>query len=318
MELLAALAVGIGLAFVVVGLMARARKRQDELMELLELPYAEQDLDPDEVVERLGLLAPTTGAVNELLDQLQLLDRIEARLVKARVPLRPGEYVLLAVGTTVAVGVWVALWSGAWWSGLIAIPFVPLGFVAVLDRRLAMRSRAFEEQLPPTLGLIASSLRAGHTLLRSIDMMVEETPPPMRDEFERVLAETRLGLPLMDALDRMAARVEVPDFEWIVHAIRIQQSTGGKLADLLFTLAEYMRAREELRREVRVLTAEGRFSAAVLLALPFVIGVWIQVSNPGYMANMVSPFGFMMFGYAAVSMAIGTFIMVRMVKAVQL
>ena len=122
----------------------------------------------------------------------------------------------------------------------------------------------------------------------------------------------------MDALDRMAERVELKDFEWIVHAIRIQQSTGGKLADLLFTLAEYMRAREEVRREVRVLTAEGRFSAYVLIGLPFVIGGWIQMSNPGYFAEMLNPMGYLMLGAGAVMMVIGSVIISRMIKAVDL
>ena len=318
MELLAALAVGAGLAIVVVGLLMRGRARQNEILEYLELPFGEEDVDPDEVVERVGLLAPTTGAVNDVLERMDILDRIAAKLERARVPLRPGEYVLLAAAWTLAFAMWAALFSGAWVVGLVPLVVVPLAFAAFLDRRIAQRTRAFEEQLPPTLGLIASSLRSGHTLLRAIDMMVEESPSPMREEFERVLAETRLGLPLMDALDRMAERVELADFEWIVHAIRIQQSTGGKLADLLFTLAEYMRAREEVRREVRVLTAEGRFSAYVLVALPFLIGGWIQLTNPTYFSNMWSPLGMVLLGAGAVAMAIGTFIINQMIKAVDL
>lgn len=318
MELLAAVAVGAGLALVVVGLLTRARARQDELLAYLELPFAEEDVDPDELVERVGLLAPTTGAVDEMLTKLDLVDRIGAKLQRARMPVRPGEYVTLAATTTLAVGMWIALFTGAWAAGLVALVLVPMGFAAFLDHRISKRTRLFEEQLPPTLGLIASSLRSGHTLLRSIDMMVEESPPPMSEEFERVLAETRLGLPLMDALDRMAERVELKDFEWIVHAIRIQQSTGGKLADLLFTLAEYMRAREEVRREVRVLTAEGRFSAYVLIALPFLVGLWIQVSNPGYFSSMFQPIGYLMLVAGALMMGIGAFVISRMIKAVDL
>lgn len=318
MEVAAALVVGVGLAFVVVGLMLRARARQDEILEYLELPFGEEDVDPQEVVERVGLLTPTASAVNDLLEQADLLDRIAARLEKARLALRPGEFVLLVAAVTLAVGVWAALFSGHWAVGLLAVAAVPFGARTVLDWRIRQRTRAFEEQLPPTLGLIASSLRSGHTLLRSIDMMVEETPSPMRDEFERVLAETRLGLPLLDALDRMAQRVELADFEWIVHAIRIQQSTGGKLADLLFTLADYMRAREEVRREVRVLTAEGRFSGYVLVALPFIVAGWIQFTNPTYFSNMLTPIGYLMLGAGAVSMAIGSFIISRMIKAVDL
>ena len=318
MELLAALLVGLGLALLVVALLRRARRRQDEMLAYLELPFSEEDYDPQEVVERIGLLQPSIGAVDEALGRMELGTRIAAKLEKARVPLRPGEYVLAAAVSTLAVSLWSWLLTDQVLIGLVVALLVPVGFVAYLDRRIRKRKQAFEEQLPPTLGLIASSLRAGHTLLRAIDMMVEETPPPMSEEFERVLAETRLGLPLLDALDRMAERVGVADFEWIVHAIRIQQQTGGKLADLLFTLADYMREREEVRREVRVLTAEGRFSAIVLAALPFLVAIWLQISNPGYFAPMLSGGGIAMLFAAALMMGIGVFIIVQMVKAVEL
>ena len=318
MELASALLVGLGLALLVVALLRRARRRQDEMLAYLQLPFSEEDYDPQEVVERIGLLQPSIGAVDDALGRMELGTRIAAKLEKARLPLRPGEYVMLAGSATVALALWSWLLTDQLLVGLVVALLTPAGFAAYLDRRIRKRKQAFEEQLPPTLGLIASSLRAGHTLLRAIDMMVEETPPPMSEEFERVLAETRLGLPLLDALDRMAERVEVEDFEWIVHAIRIQQQTGGKLADLLFTLADYMREREEVRREVRVLTAEGRFSALVLAALPFLVAIWLQISNPGYFAPMLTGGGiFMLFG-AAMLMGIGVFIIVQMVKAVEL
>ena len=103
-------------------------------------------------------------------------------------------------------------------------------------------------------------------------MMCEEAEPPLSEEFARVVYETRLGDPLVDALDRMAERLDIRDVDWVVQAIRIQQTVGGKLADLLHTLADFIRAREEIRREVHVLTAEGRISAWVLAALaPFLL-----------------------------------------------
>ena len=318
MELFAALLVGLGLAVLVVALLRRARRRQDEMLEYLQLPFSEEDYDPQEVVERVGLLAPSIGAVDDALGRMEMGARITAKLEKSRLPLRAGEYVMFAAATTLAVALWSWLLTDQLLMGLVVALVLPLGFKFYLDRRIRKRKQAFEEQLPPTLGLIASSLRAGHTLLRSIDMMVEETPPPMSEEFERVLAEVRLGLPMLDALDRMAERLEVPDFEWIVHAIRIQQSTGGKLADLLFTLADFMREREEVRREVRVLTAEGRFSAIVLGALPFLVAIWLQISNPGYFAPMLQGGGIAMLFLAAMMMGIGTFIIVQMVKAVEL
>ncbi|MBA3268029.1 MAG: type II secretion system F family protein, partial [Acidimicrobiia bacterium] len=156
----------------------------------------------------------------------------------------------------------------------------------MVKRRISKRRRAFEEQLPDALTLIASSLTAGHTFLRAIQMMCEESEPPLAEEFSRVVSETRLDDPVVDALARMATRLEIRDLDWIVQAIRIQQTVGGKLADLLHTLADFIRAREEVRRDVTVLTAEGRVSAWVLTAMaPFMLFA-IQMMSPGYMKPM--------------------------------
>src|SRR5207302_8549050 len=122
-------------------------------------------------------------------------------------------------------------------------------------------------------------------------MMGEESEPPMSEEFARVVAETRLGDSVVDSLARMAQRLELRDLDWVVQAIRIQQTVGGKLADLLHTLADFIRAREEVRREINVLTAEGRISAYVLAALPVVLFMLVQVISPGYMKPMYHGYG---------------------------
>jgi tight adherence protein B len=193
----------------------------------------------------------------------------------------------------------------------------PLLAQAYLSRRLTRRSRKFEEQFPDALTLIASSLSAGHTFLRAIQLMCEESDAPLSEEFARVVHETQLGDSVTDALDRMAQRLDIRDVEWVVQAIRIQQQVGGKLADLLHTLADFIRAREELRREVMVLTAEGRFSAYVLGVLPLFLLVLIQVINPGYMDPMFRGWGWAWLGGAALSVAFGMLIILRMVKKVE-
>ena len=142
--------------------------------------------------------------------------------------------------------------------GVVLAPLAPLGIRVAIALRIRRRRRAIEEELPTALSLLASSLEAGHTLVRAVDLMSQETNGPLAEEFAVVLAETRLGAPLADAMDRMADRVEIEDLEWVVQAIRIQQEVGGRLSELLHTLAEYLLAREEVRREVSVLTAEGR------------------------------------------------------------
>ena len=317
-ELAVALLVGIGLALVVVALLRRGRARQDAILAYLELPFGEEDVDVDELAERAGLLRPSAAAVDEVLAHLQMVDRIAARLERARVPLRPGEFVLLVALVGVALGVWSTLATGQLLLGGLAIVVTPPLAAGLLGRRVSQRRRAFEEQLPATLQLLAASLRSGHTLQRGIENLVAESPQPMSDELERVVAETRLGMPLVDALDRMADRVGLKDVEWIVHAIRIQQQTGGKLADLLFTLSEFMRSREEVRREVRVLTAEGRLSAVVLAGMPFLVAIWIQVRNPDYLAALTSGFGLVLAMFGGLLMCIGLFVITQMIKAVDL
>jgi tight adherence protein B len=129
-----------------------------------------------------------------------------------------------------------------------------------------------------------------------------------------VVNETRLGDSVVDALGRMAQRLEIRDLDWVVQAIRIQQTVGGRLADLLHTLADFIRARDEVRREVKVLTAEGRMSAWVLTALcPFML-LAVQFLSPGYMKPMYSGWGLIVLAGTGVMVAFGATIIFRMTK----
>jgi tight adherence protein B len=112
----------------------------------------------------------------------------------------------------------------------------------------------------------------------------------------------------------MAARLDIRDVDWVVQAIRIQQTVGGKLADLLHTLADFIRAREEIRREVDVLTAEGRISAWVLGGLPLFLLVAISTLNPGYMDPMYQGWGPVWLAGSAVLCGVGVGVINKMVK----
>jgi len=184
----------------------------------------------------------------------------------------------------------------------------------VLRRRVAKRRRAFEAQLPDALSLVASSLSAGHTFLRAVQMMCEESGPPLSEEFSRLVAETRLGDPVVDALERMAQRLQIRDMDLVVQAIRIQQTVGGRLADLLHTLADVIRARDEVRREAMVLTAEGRMSAYVLAGLVPFLFVMIQVLNPQYVQPLYHGWGLALLIGCAVSVVSGMLVILRMIK----
>jgi tight adherence protein B len=313
--LIAALAVGAGLALAVVSILQRAQERDNDLAAILQLPFGERDIPIEAVTEsRAALLERTVSLATGGLEHFNLMARVAGELERARLPLRPGEFVLAAAGGGAGLGALMFFVTGQALLGLISAvagPFLAWNFVKF---KVARRRKAFEAQLPEALSLIASSLQAGHTALRSVQSMVEESEPPLSEEFERVVAETALGDPLVDALERMAQRLDVEDLAWVVQAIRIQQTVGGKLADLLFTLAEFMRGREEIRREVKVLTAEGRMSAWVLGFMPVGLFFFIKTTSPDYIAPMFHGGGLIALIGAGVSVAIGIGMIMRMVK----
>jgi len=315
---LAMLLVGAGLSMVAVGVLGRVYRREEELAQILDLPWGEQDVELQAVTQRRSpIVENTVGAAGALVDSFDAKGSLLAKLERSRVPLRPGELVVVTIaGGLVGGAVIAAATSNVLFgiAGVLAAPFVANAY---LDRTIRNRRKRFEEQFPEALTLIASSLSAGHTFLRSIQMMTQEAGGPLAEEFGRVVSETELGDPLLDALQRMADRLDMRDVDWVVQAIRIQQTVGGKLADLLHTLADFIRAREEIRREIDVLTAEGRVSAFVLGGMPVALLGFISVVNPEYMEPMYQGWGWVWLGIAGLITVVSIGIILRMVNSVE-
>jgi tight adherence protein B len=312
--LFAAGAVGLGLAVITVALLQRGRERDNELAFILQLPWGERDVPVEAVTESRAFFERTISLAQSGLERFSLTARVSAELERARLPLRPGEFVLVAVGGGIGLGLTAWFLTSQLLLGALSCLAGPFLAWTFLRFRVSRRRKALEAQLPEALALIASSLQAGHTPLRAVQALVEECEPPLSEEFARVVAETSLGDPLADSLDRMAERLELPDLAWVVQAIRIQQTVGGKLADLLFTLSEFMRAREEIRREVRVLTAEGRLSAWVLGGLPVFVFFSVKTMNPEYLDPLMHMPGVLALGGAGLSVAFGVGLILKMVK----
>ncbi len=307
-----------GLALVIWSTSLRSRERRRTLAELLELPTAEAAPEEGPSAEE----PPAGGALAERAVDVagRAVARLDPRgalafaLEQARIPLRPGEYVIVTVAAGLTSAALILGVTGQVLLAAVALAAAPLVARFVVRHRIAKWRKAFEAQLPDALTLVSSSLAAGHTFLRAIQMMCEESPPPLSDEFGRLVSETRLGDPIVEALSRMADRLQIRDLDWVVQAIRIQQTVGGRLADLLNTLSDFIRARDEIRREVSVLTAEGRISAYVLAGLvPFLL-LTIQVMNPEYMAPMYRGWGIFVLLGSGGSVLLGTAIILRMVK----
>jgi tight adherence protein B len=314
-QVLLPIMIGLGMSLIAVGVLMRARRREESLAEILDLPYGEHDVPIEAITETRGAIAE--GAVNlagRMVSQFDAKGSLGQSLERARIPLKAAEYVIVVGCGGVIGAVLLSFITQQWFCGLIALVLAPIIGAGLPRFRVTRRRKAFEAQLPEALSLIASSLSAGHTFLRAIQMMCEESEPPMSEEFARVVYETRLGDPLIDALERMAVRLDINDLKWVVQAIRIQQTVGGKLADLLHTLADFIRSREEIRREISVLTAEGRISAWVLGALPIFLLFAVQVVSPGYMAPLFKGWGIAVLAFTGGSIAIGTALILRMVK----
>jgi tight adherence protein B len=190
------------------------------------------------------------------------------------------------IGLSAVGGVFLAIFNSPMF-GLIAFG-VLLFFFTFLIRYSGTRERKrFEKQLPDTLTLLSTSLRAGYSLLQAIEAVASEAPDPTAREFSRAVVEARLGRSVPDSLQGIVARTQSKDFEWATMAIEIQREVGGNLAEVLQTVADTMLARNRLKGEIKALTAEGRISAIVLGSLPFALGIFLWFSNRDYLQPLL-------------------------------
>ena len=233
-------------------------------------------------------------------------EKLDAQLEAAGVSLRSGEFVVATVGAALAGAVIsAAVFQRIVLAAVIGVLAGALPTV-ILRSKLSKRSEKMREQLPDVLTIMASSLRAGHSFLQALDTVAREIPAPANVEFQRLVAEIRLGRPAEDALEALADRVGSADFRWAVLAVNIQREVGGNLAEILDNVADTLRERATMRRQIRVLTAEGRLSAWVLAILPFAIAVYMFAVNPDYISLLVTTqIGLFMLGVAGVLMVLG-------------
>jgi tight adherence protein B len=301
-----------GISFVFVGLLLvlwmNSLGRSSEIDQAI---FQEQKKARKGVLARLGVGATAIGEKVASRPARRGLDR---DLDRAGLELRPGEFIIVHA-TAVVVGVTTGLVLG----GTIGAVIVgAIGVVAprmVLNTLIVRRREAFAEQLEGTLQIIAGSLRAGYGLAQAVSTVAAESPSPTSDEFGRVVVENRLGRSVEEATRAMAERLENEDLEWVVEAIEIQHEVGGNLAEVLDTVTGTIRDRNNIRRQVKALSAEGRISAIILLALPFVVSALIALVTPDYLTELFTTvIGRVMIGGAAVMMLLGAIWIRKLVK----
>lgn len=201
--------------------------------------------------------------------------------------------------------------------GLALAVIVPVGARVNISRLRRKRREAFANQLESTLEVICSALRAGHSFPSAVDTVSADAQSPTAEEFARIVNEGRLGQDMITAMRSTAERMESQDFGWVADAAAIQRDTGGNLAEILQRVAENIRVRNELAKKVRVLSAEGRASAWVMMAVPPLLGIYLTAMNPAmYKTAFLTLAGMLLLALSLVLYVIGFLWIRKIVKVV--
>jgi tight adherence protein B len=222
------------------------------------------------------------GAAEHQLERKPWWGNFKEELDVARIDVSAGR---IAAGTVVAtiLAVWLLWWITG--TGVLAILGLGTPFLvrAAIQRKLSRERSLFDGQLADNLQVIASALRAGQSFSGALAVAVQDAPQPTRREFERVVADERIGVPLDESLGVVARRMNNRDVEQVQLVAALQRQTGGNMAEVLDRAADTIRERADIRRLVKTLTAQGRLSRWVLTLLPFVLGIVLTLVNPGYL-----------------------------------
>lgn len=279
------------------------------------IPLSRRRPDVASASSRLTVLTDSAvGVINKQLKGKNDFLVSREKLERAGLKTQPADFLLMMGAGTVAGSVFGFLLGGLFFA-ILMIAVVPAGMMAYLSVLTSRRKSKFDEQLPDTLQMLTGSMRAGHSLLRAVDASARETDAPMSEELARIVNETRIGRDLGESMIDVSARTGSEDFAWISQAIEIHREVGGDLAEVLDHVGETIRDRNQIRRQVKALSAEGKMSAAVLMGLPVVLFFALILINAQYAKTFTSTVpGFLMLGAAAVMLTAGGFWLSRLIK----
>jgi tight adherence protein B len=225
--------------------------------------------------------------VTKWLSGRHLTEALYTELAAAGLPIRPSEFLGIVAGSVILFQVIGLLFARSILS-IVVLGVVSIAIPFMVIKYLQHRRRAeFGRQIVDALMLLVSSLRSGFSMLKGMQMIAQEMPPPISQEFGRAVSEVNVGRSLEDALRSIVARTKNYDFDLVTTAVLIQLQVGGNLADILETIAETIRERIRINGEVNALTAEGRISGVVLVLLPIGLGTALTFINPGYMSVLL-------------------------------
>jgi tight adherence protein B len=263
--------------------------------------YRDRVLKDVGAIERLALKIPRSG-------------RLDRLLLKSKLPLNASTFIF----GTLALAVLALLIGLKFFSQPLTA--IGLALLILIAPYLALRYMEkaqfakFQDQLPEALDLLARALRSGHALTSGLEMVSTEMEDPIRSEFGAAVDEINLGLTFQEAFENLCARVPSTDLRFFAISVIIQRETGGNVAEILDNISRLIRERIQFARQVKALTAEGRYSAIVLISLPIVLFIYIYFANYKYISQLwKDPIGIYMLIGAVIAQIIGAALIKRIV-----
>jgi tight adherence protein B len=305
---------GFAIVLLIVGIVVSISSEKSFVEERIDR-YAEKPTV--QTREKKNAATPLTDWLNRRVERSSIGDQLSKNLARADLKLKPGEYVSLMVICAFIVGliVWfvgrenIALGM----VGAIGGFFIPNFYV---KQQQGKRLIKFNEQLPDMLNLMVNGLRAGYSTMQAMESISKELPPPLSDEFRRVVQEMQLGITMEHALDNLIRRIPSDDLDLCVTAINVQREVGGNLAEILDTISFTIRERVRIKGEIRTLTAQQMYSGRFLSLLPVIVVAILYLLNPAYMSEFFSqdsnggfPCGYVALGIAGLLIILGYVVM---------
>jgi tight adherence protein B len=305
---------GIALILLVIGLIITATEERSLVDERLE--YLETEGVP--VVAKKQIIGEWVGKQATRYTWGQSLTR---SLARADIKMKTGEFILLTIVLTVVGALlgWLLGGGGAkigtgetTMQLLTSIPAILIGGIIgffaptiYMRRQQGKRLIKFDNQLADMLNLMVNGLRAGYSIMQALEAVSKELPPPISDEFRRVVQEMQIGIPMDVAMDNLLRRIPSKDLDLLVTAINVQREVGGNLAEILDTISHTIRERVRVKGEIRVLTAQVLMSGRVLSIMPVAVIILMYFLNRGYMMRFFNPATRM---YGIPALVIGAFL----------
>ena len=304
---------GISAILLVIGIVVTVREEQSVLEDRFSHYVEEEFEDAVALAEEQKTSAFSVWLDNQL-EGSKFGDRIATSLAQADLKLRPAEYIAAMIIAAFLLGFFA--WAIGGQNIVSALIGAVLGGMIpriYMKRQQNKRITTFGNQLPDMLNLTVNGLRAGYSTMQALESVSKELPPPLSDEFSRVVKEMQLGIAMDDALNNMHRRIPSDDLDLIITAINVQREVGGNLAEILDMISYTIRERIKIKGEIKVLVSQVIYSGRFLALLPLILMGLLWFANREYLMTFFSPgnllCGGIMLGIAAVMVASGYIVM---------